>query len=80
MNGANGKPYVMHFKAPEVSQFWSFTVYASDNRLMAHNAINRHRRGDRTLKPDDKGEYTLERSAKGDEGNPDYLPIPQKNA
>nr|WP_256250582.1 hypothetical protein [Pseudomonas sp. NBRC 111123] len=28
MNGANGKPYVMHFKAPEVSQFWPFTVYA----------------------------------------------------
>ena len=80
INGANGKSYAMHFKAPEVSQFWSFTVYASDNRLMAHNAINRHSRGDRTLKPDANGEYTIELSAKGEESNPNYLPIPEKDA
>ena len=31
--------------APEVSEFWSITVYGCDDRLMAHNAINRHSRG-----------------------------------
>jgi hypothetical protein len=80
LNGANGQKYRMHFKAPDVSQFWSFTVYASDNRLMAHNAINRHSRGDRTLKPDADGMYTIELSAKGDASNPNYLPIPEKDA
>ncbi|MBN6776100.1 DUF1254 domain-containing protein [Pseudomonas granadensis] len=80
LNGANGQKYRMHFKAPDVSQFWSFTVYASDNRLMAHNAINRHSRGDRTLKPDANGMYTIELSAKGDASNPNYLPIPEKDA
>ena len=80
INGANGKSYTMHFKAPDVSQFWSFTVYGSDNRLMAHNALNRHSRGDRTLKPDANGEYTIELSAKGDESNPNFLPIPEKDA
>ncbi|AWY44228.1 DUF1254 domain-containing protein [Pseudomonas putida] len=80
INGANGKSYRMTFKAPDVSQFWSFTVYASDNRFMAHNAINRHSRGDRTLKPDADGNYTIEMSAKGDESNPNYLPIPEKDA
>ncbi|WP_434710698.1 DUF1254 domain-containing protein [Pseudomonas sp. R1-1] len=80
LSGANGQKYRMHFKAPDVSQFWSFTVYASDNRLMAHNAINRHSRGDRTLKPDANGMYTIELSAKGDASNPNYLPIPEKDA
>lgn len=80
LNGANGKSYRLHFKAPDVSQFWSFTVYASDNRLMAHNEINRHSRGDRTLKPDADGMYTIELSAKGDASNPNYLPIPEKDA
>lgn len=80
INGANGKSYRITFKAPDVSQFWSFTVYASDNRFMAHNAINRHSRGDRTLKPDADGNYTIELSAKGDESNPNFLPIPEKDA
>lgn len=80
LNGANGKKYRLHFKAPEVSEFWSFTVYASDNRLMAHNAINRHSRGDRTLKADKDGMYTIELAAKGDESNPNYLPIPERDA
>ena len=47
INGSNGKKYKIHFKAPNVSQFWSFTVYGSDDRLMAHNEMNRHSRGDR---------------------------------
>ncbi|GAA4495403.1 DUF1254 domain-containing protein [Pseudaeromonas paramecii] len=80
INGANGKQYRMHFKAPNVSQFWSFTVYGSDNKLMAHNEINRHSRGDRTLKPDADGMYTIELSAKGDANNPNWLPIPEKDA
>ncbi|TNV19722.1 DUF1254 domain-containing protein [Buttiauxella sp. B2] len=79
INGANGKKYRVHFKAPEVSQFWSFTSYASDTKLMAPNAINRHSRGDRTLKPDADGMYTIEMSAKGDVNNPNWLPIPEKD-
>ncbi|MBH3429999.1 DUF1254 domain-containing protein [Pseudomonas alkylphenolica] len=79
INGANGKTYRMHFKAPEVSEFWSFTVYGTDNRFMAHNSLNRHSRGDRTLKPDADGTYTVELAAKGDASNPNYLPIPEKD-
>ncbi|WP_421314378.1 DUF1254 domain-containing protein [Aeromonas veronii] len=80
INGANGKKYKMRFKAPDVSQFWSFTVYGTDNKLMAHNAINRHSRGDRSLKPDADGMYTIELSAKGDASNANWLPIPEKDA
>lgn len=80
INGANGKQYRMHFKAPNVSQFWSFTVYGTDNMLMAHNALNRHSRGDHTLKPDADGMYTIELSAKGDANNPNWLPIPEKDS
>lgn len=80
INGANGKKYRMHFKAPNVSQFWSFTVYGTDNMLMAHNEINRHSRGDRTLKPGPDGMYTIDLSAKGDANNPNWLPIPEKDA
>lgn len=80
INGANGKEYIMRFKAPDVSQFWSFTVYGSDNRLMAHNEINRHSRGDRTLTPDADGMYTIKLSAKGKESDSNWLPIPEKDA
>jgi hypothetical protein len=80
INGANGKKYRMRFKAPDVSEFWSFTVYASDNKLMAHNAINRHSRGDRTLKPGADGMYTIELSTKGDANDSNWLPIPEKDA
>ncbi|MFT4271915.1 MAG: DUF1254 domain-containing protein [Pantoea sp.] len=80
INGSNGKKYRMHFKAPDVSQFWSFTIYGTDNKLMAHNTINRHSRGDRTLKPGSDGMYTIELSAKGDPKNPNWLPIPEKDA
>ncbi|WDY55877.1 DUF1254 domain-containing protein [Pseudomonas sp. PSKL.D1] len=80
INGSNGKTYRLHFKAPQVSEFWSFTVYGSDNRFMAHNDLNRHSRGDRTLKPDADGNYTIELAAKGDASNPNFLPIPEKDA
>ncbi len=81
INGSDGKKYKIHFKAPEVSQFWSFTVYGSDDRLMAHNEINRHSRGDRTLKPGKDGMYTIELSsdAKTNANNPNFLPIPNKD-
>ena len=80
INGSEGKKYRLHFKAPNVSQFWSFTVYGTDNMLMAHNEINRHSRGDRSLKPDADGLYTIDLSAKGDSNNPNWLPIPEKDA
>jgi len=72
--------YVMRFKAPNASEFWSVTIYANDNRLMAHNALNRHSRGDRTLKPDAEGYYTINMSANSDGKmeNDNYLPIPKK--
>lgn len=81
-NTLNGKnDYMMHFKAPDVSEFWSVTVYAMDNMLMAKNALNRHSRGDRTLTKDDKGFYTLILSSDvkkhGKQDN--FLPIPQKD-
>lgn len=79
INGSNGKRYRLHFKAPQVSEFWSFTVYGSDNRLMAHNDLNRHSRGDRTLKPGKDGLYTIELGAKGEASNPNFLPIPEKD-
>lgn len=82
INGSNGKKYQMRFKAPEVSQFWSFTVYGSDNRLMAHNEMNRHSRGDRTLKVGADGLYTIELSSdeKANANNPNFLPIPNKDS
>ncbi|MEC5387488.1 DUF1254 domain-containing protein [Uliginosibacterium sp. H3] len=80
INGSNGKKYRLHFKAPDVSEFWSFTVYGTDNHFMAHNDINRHSRGDRTLKPDAKGYYTIELGAKGNASNQNFLPIPEKDA
>lgn len=80
VNSSNGKKYRMDFKAPNVSQFWSFTDYGTDNMLMAHNAIIRHSRGDRTLKPDADGMYTVDLSAEGDASNPDWLPLPEKDA
>lgn len=82
INGSDGKVYRARFLPPEVSEFWSFTVYGSDDRLMAHNVINRHSRGDRTLTPDADGYYTIELTA--DVGShtddPNLLPIPEKDA
>jgi hypothetical protein len=48
---------------------------------MAHNAINRHSRGDRTLTPDADGYYTLLLSADVDKyaDDPNFLPIPEKD-
>ncbi|GAA2244566.1 DUF1254 domain-containing protein [Herbiconiux moechotypicola] len=81
LNGSGGKEYRARFSAPEVSEFWSFTAYAYGNRLMAHNALNRHSRGDRTLTPDADGRYTLllssDVNAHAADGN--LLPIPEEN-
>ncbi|WP_039988890.1 DUF1254 domain-containing protein [Vibrio owensii] len=72
--------YVMRFKAPNVSEFWSVTIYGSDNRLMAKNALNRHSRGDRSMQPDADGYYTIHMSSdtKSNADDPNYLPVPEK--
>ncbi|CAL8974531.1 hypothetical protein PROP_01449 [Propionicimonas sp. T2.31MG-18] len=82
LNGANGKSYRVRFLPPDVSEFWSFTVYGNDNRLMAPNALNRHSRGDRTLTPDAEGYYTIELSADAERNrdNSNYLPLPEKDS
>ncbi|WP_207905656.1 DUF1254 domain-containing protein [Nocardia alba] len=82
INGSAGQTYHARFQPPAASEFWSFTVYGSDDRLMAHNAINRHSRGDRTLTPDADGYYTLLLSADVDAhaDDPNFLPIPDKDA
>lgn len=72
--------YVMRFKAPNVSEFWSITIYSNDNRLMAANDIKRYSRGDRTLQADEEGYYTIYMSTKtqGRANDPNFLPIPAK--
>ncbi|MFD1810730.1 DUF1254 domain-containing protein [Rhodococcus gannanensis] len=82
INGSGGKRYRTRFRAPDVSEFWSFTVYGNDDRLMAHNAINRHSRGDRTLTPDSEGYYTIELNSdvESNADHPNFLPIPEKDA
>lgn len=80
-NGSNGKRYRARFLPPDVSEFWSFTAYGSDDRLMAHNALNRHSRGDRTLTPGSDGYFTVElRADVGGIDDPNVLPIPEKDA
>src|SRR5688500_16366373 len=37
INGSHGKTYRARFLPPDVSGFWSLTVYGDDNRLMTHN-------------------------------------------
>lgn len=82
INGSAGREYRARFRAPDVSEFWSFTVYGDDDRLMAHNSINRHSRGDRTLSPDDDGNYSILLSADvdGHADDPHFLPIPEKDS
>ncbi|CAM3143503.1 DUF1254 domain-containing protein [Prescottella defluvii] len=82
INGSDGKTYRARFLPPDVSEFWSFTVYSTDDRLMAHNAINRHSRGDRTMTPDTDGYYTIVLSADADAraDDPSFLPIPEKDS
>ncbi|MFE7420337.1 DUF1254 domain-containing protein [Rhodococcus sp. NPDC057529] len=82
INGTDGKTYRARFLPPPVSEFWSFTVYGSDDRLMAHNALNRHSRGDRTLTPDGDGYYILELGSDTEShvDDPNFLPIPTKDA
>lgn len=81
INGSSGKAYRARFLPPDVSEFWSFTVYGTDNRLMAHNSINRHSRGDRTLTPDAEGYYSIVLSADVDHNkdDPNFLPTPEKD-
>ena len=82
INGSHGRTYRARFAPPDVSEFWSFTVYGADDRLMAHNEIGRHSRGDRTLVPDADGLYTIELRADvdGDADDPNLLPVPEKDA
>ncbi|ELH8606420.1 DUF1214 domain-containing protein [Cronobacter dublinensis] len=47
---------------------------------MAHNEINRHSRGDRSLKPDTDSLFMIDLSAKGDISKPNWLTIIEKNA
>lgn len=81
INGSNGVVYRARFLPPDVSEFWSFTVYATDDHLMVHNAINRHSRGDRTLRPDADGDYTITLSSDiaMNADDPNFLPIPEKD-
>jgi hypothetical protein len=81
ITGEGGREYRATFPAPDVSEFWSVTVYGEDDRLMAHNTINRHSRGDRTLPPNEDGTYSILLSANVEShaGDPQFLPIPEKD-
>ncbi|WP_091227220.1 DUF1254 domain-containing protein [Microbacterium sp. 3J1] len=81
INGSDGREYHATFPAPDVSEFWSITVYGEDDRLMAHNSINRHSRGDRTLPPNDDGTYSvlLSSDVEAHAEDPHFLPIPEKD-
>ncbi|OED44950.1 hypothetical protein ACH42_06190, partial [Endozoicomonas sp. (ex Bugula neritina AB1)] len=70
--------YTMTFDAPDVSEFWSVTVYSMDDRLMASNDMDRFSRGDRTLKKNSDGTYTitLGSDTKGRENDSNFLPTP----
>ncbi len=72
--------YIMKFKAPDVSEFWSVTIYGLESRIMEENALNRHSRGDRTLTADENGEYTIIMSSDADKykDQENFLPIPKK--
>ena len=80
LDGSDGRTYATHVPRPDVTEFWSLTVYGSDDRLMAHNALNRHSRGDRTLRADPDGGYTIRLGADVEAGreDPNFLPIPEK--
>jgi hypothetical protein len=39
---ADRREYRASFPAPDVSEFWSLTVYGEGDRLVAHNSTNRH--------------------------------------
>lgn len=47
---------------------------------MAHNDLNRHSRGDRTLTTNTDGEYQIELGAdcSGKANDPNFLPIPEQ--
>ncbi|QIA65075.1 DUF1254 domain-containing protein [Vibrio astriarenae] len=84
---ADGEPldgskydYTVTFTAPDINDggFWSYTAYSAKTRLMESNQMNRHSRGDRTLKANPDGSYTIYMSSdtEGQEDNPNFLPIP----
>lgn len=72
--------YTVTFDAPPIEDagFWSYTAYSGKTRLMEENSINRHSRGDRTLKPNEDGSYTIYMSSDTEthKDNPNFLPIP----
>ncbi|MDR9826508.1 DUF1214 domain-containing protein [Vibrio sp. FNV 38] len=87
---ADGEPlngekydYSVTFEAPDIDKggFWSYTAYSAETKLMEHNAMNRHSRGDRTLTPNADGTYTIYMSSEtqGYEDNVNFLPIPDHN-
>ncbi|WTX01130.1 DUF1214 domain-containing protein (plasmid) [Streptomycetaceae bacterium NBC_01309] len=80
LDGSHGQTYTFRIPRPDVSEFWSLTVYAADTHLMAHNTLNRHSRSDRTLQPDADGTYTITLAADtdGKQDDPGFLPVPEK--
>lgn len=77
----NKYDYEVTFDGPQVDGFWSYTVYNAENKFMTKNDLNRHSRGDRTLKANKDGSYTIHMSTdtKGKENEPNFLPIPDTN-
>jgi len=78
LHGAND--YTITFVPPKVSQFWSITAYGAKSMLMIANALNRHSRGDRHVKPNADGSVTLRLSNKteGKADDSNFLPIPNE--
>ncbi|WP_262774138.1 DUF1254 domain-containing protein [Brevibacterium permense] len=81
LNGSGGKCYRATFDAPDVTEFWSFTAYGLDSRLMEHNSLNRHSRGDRTMTRNEDGTFSLllGSEVEYDGEDPNFLPIPEKD-
>lgn len=72
--------YTVTFEAPEVSGFWSYTVYSAKTRLMSENRLNRHSRSDRTLKANKDGTYTIVFSSdvEKQKNSSSFQPIPNE--
>ncbi len=77
-SGANGQTYRIVMPDPNVKCFWSLTAYRDSDRLMDHNELGRHSRGDRTLIPSPDGSYEIELGADctGKADDPNFLPVP----
>jgi hypothetical protein len=78
LDGAND--YVITFRPPVVSQFWSVTAYGARSKLRMANTLNRHSRGDRHVALNDDGTVTLrlghDTAGKQDDSN--FLPEPRE--